>query len=82
MEMVEKESRLVLTGGVIGILIPLGRVGFDIEPGQFEVLLVADDMFVIVALPTFRYRPAFQRIDFFRRLIFEIRNDLSQRPFL
>jgi hypothetical protein len=68
-------------GGVLVIRFPLGGIGFDLEPGQFEILLVADDVFVVIALPQSCHRPTFHGVDFFGGLILEIRDDLPQLRF-
>ena len=56
------------------------RIRFDVIRFVLQIGLVADDVFVIISLPEFRNRACIiEQIHFFRGLIFEICNNLSQR---
>lgn len=61
------------------IILPRGRIGLDVSPDDIHFPFVADDVFVIVALPEFcDHTRTILCIQFLCGLIFKIRHDLSQ----
>jgi hypothetical protein len=60
------------------IQLPAQRIMRDIFANPREIALVADDMFVVVALPDGPSRRASQGVNAFGRLVFEERGDLAE----
>lgn len=65
--------------GVVIIFVPAGRIVHDVFPNLRQVRLVANHVFVIVALPEFLNTDIEDVIDLRCRLVFEIGDDCSQR---
>jgi len=69
-------------GGVFVIPVPGGGVGFDVEPGQFQVRLIADNMVIIIPLPDGCSRHSAQQVDPFGDNGFKLTHNGTQRTSL